>query len=81
MGGRIINLDRGPKYINAGLKVGWAKHHLRALDKEIGKYLRDEPYLIATQDDLETGEYVVSLGAKPITSYPSDERILTVTDC
>ncbi len=66
-GGAILNLDTAPKYLNASLKVGWAKHHLRTLDVEIANYMADEPYTISTKDDIEAGQHIVQLDTKPLT--------------
>jgi hypothetical protein len=63
----IIDPGSAPGHFHAGFKVGWAKHHLRLLDKEIGSYLgqADKPYTVKAEDDVERGEYVISLGLKP----------------
>ncbi len=66
-----FDLDAAPGYLSPSLKMGWAKHHLRALDEEIGKFLKSEPYTISTQDDLEAGEHVLhfKIGAVPIRPH------------
>jgi hypothetical protein len=69
MSGRTVNLDRAPKYLDPGMKVGWAKHHLEALDDEVRKYFGSDPYTISRKDDLEVGEHIVQLEIKPITAY------------
>ncbi len=56
-----IDLNESPGYFDASLKVGWAKHHLRALDVKIGEFLQGDCYAMTFQDDLEAGEHVVHL--------------------
>jgi hypothetical protein len=62
-----IHPDHAPGYFNAGFKVGWAKHHLRLLDKEIAGYLGGDPkpYTLTTKDDFDTGEYVITFDLAP----------------
>ena len=62
-----LDPDRSPGYFNAGLKVGWAKHHLRLLDQKIGEYLGGDPkpYSVSTEDDLDAGEYVIRFDLEP----------------
>lgn len=63
-----FDLDAAPGYENPSLKMGWAKHHLRALDEEIRKFLESKPYDLFSQDDLDAGEHVIhfKIGAVPM---------------
>lgn len=58
---RVIDRSLVPGNIDSRLKIGWAKHHLRALDAEIARFREGEAYTISTKDDFESGEYVVRL--------------------
>ncbi|HEX5282634.1 MAG TPA: hypothetical protein VFW30_00820, partial [Bryocella sp.] len=62
-----IDPNSAPGYFHAGFKVGWAKHHLRLLDKEIGDFLGSDPkpYTVTFQDDLEAGEYIIKFDLAP----------------
>ena len=61
MGKKLIDLESGPGYLDPGLKVSWAKHHLRALEKEMREFLNCEANTVSTEDNLETGEYILRL--------------------
>jgi hypothetical protein len=50
------------------MKVDWAKHHLSLLEKEVHRFLDRPPYTIMAEDDLEAGEYRVSLDVDPVSS-------------
>ena len=68
--GTVINYETAPKHFNPGLKIGWAKHHLRRMDKVLRRFLESEPrpYSITQRDDAEAGLFVVAfdLQAPPI---------------
>ncbi len=66
MTNRLIDLSAGPSNMEARLKVGWAKHHLRALDEEMRKWLEGDPYTVLGHDDLKRGEHIISLDIGPI---------------
>jgi hypothetical protein len=64
--GRVFSPSTAPKYFDAGLKVGWAQHHLDLLGEQVTAYLGDDPYTISTKDDLEAGEHIIELNTKPM---------------
>ncbi len=47
------------------LKMRWSKYHLDLLHKEIGQWLKNEPYVLTTEDDLEAGQHIVKIDIQP----------------
>lgn len=60
-----INVSRFPE-LNPSLKLSWAKKHLDALDVEVGRFLRGETHSVRSEDDLESGEYILYLDPTPV---------------
>lgn len=60
--------DNVPGFLQASLKIGWAKRHLDTLYSYIMEFQGSKPYSLFAEDDLERGQHIirVEIGALPV---------------